>query len=169
MSPGDVVLIALPQVGSAASKLRPALLLVGLPGPYQNLLLCGVSTQLQHPTGRKSSSPLVRDGIELVPNLTHIVGRNQTLYFYYEVYDPGVENGAPQLRTNLTFYRGQIKVLETPTVARASVDAADRHAAVFQFEVPASSFKAGLYTCQVNIIDEVSGKFAFPRLQMFVR
>jgi len=128
-----------------------------------------LSTQLQRPTGRKSSSPLVRDGIELVPNLTHIVGRNQTLYFYYEVYDPGVENGAPQLRTNLTFYRGQIKVLETPTVARASVDAADRHAAVFQFEVPASSFKAGLYTCQVNIIDEVSGKFAFPRLQMFVR
>ena len=128
-----------------------------------------LSTQLQHPTGRKSSSPLVRDGIELVPNLTHIVGRNQTLYFYYEVYDPGIENGVPQLRTNLTFYRGQIKVLETPTVARASVDAADRHAAVFQFEVPASSFKAGLYTCQVNIIDEVSGKFAFPRLQMFVR
>ncbi len=128
-----------------------------------------LSTQLQRPTGRKSSSPLVRDGIELVPNLTHIVGRNQTLYFYYEVYDPGVENGAPQLRTNLTFYRGQIKVLETPTVARASVDAADRHAAVFQFEVPASSFKAGLYTCQVNIIDEVSGKFAFPRLQIFVR
>ncbi len=128
-----------------------------------------LSTQLQRPTGRKSSSPLVRDGIELVPNLTHIVGRNQTLYFYYEVYDPGVANGAPQLRTNLTFYRGKIKVLETATVARASVDAADRHAAVFQFEVPASSFKAGLYTCQVNIIDEVSGKFAFPRLQMFVR
>jgi len=127
------------------------------------------STQLQRATGRKSSSPLVRDGIELVPNLTHIVGRNQTLYFYYEVYDPGVENGAPQLRTNLTFYRGKIKVLETPTVVRATVDAADRHAAVYRFEVPASSFKTGLYTCQVNIIDAVSGKFAFPRLQMFVR
>jgi mRNA interferase MazF len=28
-------------------KLRPALLLADLPGPYQNLLLCGVSTQLQ--------------------------------------------------------------------------------------------------------------------------
>ena len=128
-----------------------------------------LSTQLQRATGRKSSSPLVGDGIELVPNLTHIVGRNQTLYFYYEVYDPGVENGAPRLRTNLTFYRGKIKVLETPTVARATVDAADRHAAVYRFEVPASSFKTGLYTCQVNIIDAVSGRFAFPRLQMFVR
>jgi mRNA interferase MazF len=48
VNPGDVVLIPLPQVGSAAAKLRPALLLAALPGPYQNLLLCGVSTQLQN-------------------------------------------------------------------------------------------------------------------------
>ncbi|MEX0677264.1 MAG: type II toxin-antitoxin system PemK/MazF family toxin [Pirellulales bacterium] len=48
MSPGDVVLIPLPQLGGTAAKLRPALLLDDLPGPYQNLLLCGISTQLQH-------------------------------------------------------------------------------------------------------------------------
>ena len=77
--------------------------------------------------------------------------------------------GAPQLRTNLTFYRGKVKVLETPVVERTSLDAADRRAAVFQFEVPASKFKPGLYTCQVNIIDAPAGKFAFPRLQMYVR
>ena len=47
-----------------------------------------LSTQLQNAPGRKTVSPLVRDGVELVPNLTHIVGRDQKLYFYYEVYDP---------------------------------------------------------------------------------
>jgi mRNA interferase MazF len=47
VNPGDVVLIELPQVGQGLPKLRPALLLVLLPGPYQNLLLCGISTQLQ--------------------------------------------------------------------------------------------------------------------------
>ena len=52
-----------------------------------------LSTQLQNAAGRKTASPLVRDGVELVPNLTHIVGRNQKLYFYYEVYDPALENG----------------------------------------------------------------------------
>ena len=31
------------------------------------------------------------------------------------------------------------------------------------------TFKPGLYTCQVNIIDEVSGRFAFPRLDLYVR
>jgi hypothetical protein len=35
--------------------------------------------------------------------------------------------------------------------------------------LPANSFKPGLYTCQVNIIDEVAGRFAFPRLEVYVR
>ena len=46
MSPGEVVLVPLPQLGSAATKLRPALIVALLPGPYQNVLLCGISTQL---------------------------------------------------------------------------------------------------------------------------
>ena len=128
-----------------------------------------LSTQLQSAPGRKTVSPLVRDGVELVPNLTHIVGRNQKLYFYYEVYEPGAEGGLPQLQTSLAFYRGKVKVFETPAVERVRIDAADRRAAIFQFEVPADSFKPGLYTCQVNIIDQVAGKFAFPRLEMYVR
>ena len=33
----------------------------------------------------------------------------------------------------------------------------------------ADAFKPGLYTCQVNIIDDVAGRFAFPRLALYVR
>ncbi len=128
-----------------------------------------LSTQLQNATGRKSASPLVRDGVELVPNLTHIVSRNQKLYFFYEVYDPAEESGMPAVRTSLAFYRGRVKVFETPAVERSAIDAPDRHAEVFQFEVPADRFKPGLYTCQINVVDEVAGKFAFPRLEMYVR
>jgi VWFA-related protein len=128
-----------------------------------------LSTQLQRVAGRKTPSPLTRGGVELVPNLTHVVRHDQTLYLYYEVYDPAADHGAPQLRTNLGFYRGTLKVFETPVVERTNVDAGDRHAAVFQFEVPVASFKPGLYTCQINIIDAVAGRFAFPRLQMYVR
>jgi mRNA interferase MazF len=58
MTPGDVVLVQVPQVGGGAPKLRPALLLATLPGPYQNLLICGISTQLHS---------LVPDWDELVP------------------------------------------------------------------------------------------------------
>jgi VWFA-related protein len=128
-----------------------------------------LGTQLQSAAGRKTASPLVHDGVELVPNLTHIVSHDQQLYFYYEVYEPAQAAGAPQLRTSLAFYRGKVKVFETPIVERIAVDAADRRAAIFQFKVAADNFKPGLYTCQVNIIDEVAGKFAFPRLELYVR
>jgi VWFA-related protein len=130
-----------------------------------------MSTQLQSAVGRKSVSPLIHDGIEIVPNLTHVFNKDQHLYFYYEVYDPTPEagGGAPQLRTSLAFYHRGIKVFETKVVERRTVDVADRHAAVFEFDVPASAFKTGLYTCQVNIIDEVGGHFAFPRMEMAIR
>jgi VWFA-related protein len=129
-----------------------------------------LSTQLQPLASKgRSDNPLVRDGMQIVPNVTHVVGRNQKLFFYFEVYDPVLADAAPDVRVSLAFYRGKIKVLETPVVERAALDAPDRKAALFRLEVPADAFKAGLYTCQVNVIDAAAGKFAFPRLALLVR
>ena len=47
MKPGDLVLIHLAQSGGGPTKLRPALFLSELPGTYQNVLICGVSTRMQ--------------------------------------------------------------------------------------------------------------------------
>ncbi len=127
-----------------------------------------LSTQLQSVApNTKTLNPLVHDDVSIVPNLTHVVGHDQPLYFYYEVYNPAEADSHPQIRTSLAFYRGKVKVFETPVVERSTLDAADRKASIFQFEVPANEFKPGLYSCQVNIIDEVARKFAFPRLEMY--
>ena len=48
MKPGNVILIRLPPAGGGPPKLRPALVLATLPGPYQSVLLCGISSQLHH-------------------------------------------------------------------------------------------------------------------------
>ncbi len=129
-----------------------------------------LSTQLEAASKGKTDNPLVRDGVQLLPNLTHVVDKDQKLFFYYEVYEPATTDGAaPELRTSLAFYRGKVKVLETPVVERTKIDAPDRKASLFQFELPPDSFKPGLYTCQINIIDAVAGKFDFPRLVFFVR
>jgi VWFA-related protein len=128
-----------------------------------------LSTQVQPAPGGRNQSPLVRDGRQLVPSITHVVARDQKLFFYYEVYEPGEVEGGPQLRTSLAFYRGKVKVFETPAVERSAVDAPDRKAALFQFEIPAGSFTPGLYTCQINIIDTATAKFAFPRVAFYVR
>ena len=128
-----------------------------------------LSTQVQPNTKGRAENPLIKDGLEMVPSLTHVVPRDQHLYFYYEVYDATAENGAPRLQTSLAFYRGKVRVMETPVVERTAYDVAARKAALFQFDVPASDFTPGLYTCQVNIIDEAGGKFVFPRVAFYVR
>lgn len=128
-----------------------------------------LSTQLQQAGRGRTANPLVRDGVGLVPSVTHVVRKDQKLYFYYEVYEPAEVDGGPQLKTSLAFYRGKVKVFETPAVTRASIDAPDRKAALFQFEIPPNSLTPGLYTCQINIIDEAAAKFAFPRVAFYVR
>jgi hypothetical protein len=128
-----------------------------------------LSTQVQASTKNRPDNPLIRGGQEIVPSLTHVVPKDQHLYFYYEVYDPSTANGGPRVQTSLAFYRGKVKVMETPVVERTAIDVANRKAALFQFDVPASNFAPGLYTCQVNVIDEAGGKFTFPRLAFYVR
>ena len=127
-----------------------------------------LSTQVQ-PAKDGGNNPLVRNGEQLVPNLTHVAGKDQRMFFYYEVYDPASAESVPDVRTSLAFYRGKVKVFETPVVERAAIDDPARKAAVFKLEVPAGSLPAGLYTCQINIIDAVAGKFAFPRLAFLLR
>jgi VWFA-related protein len=127
-----------------------------------------LSTQVQ-PARESGGNPLVRNGEQLVPNLTHVAGKDQKLLFYYEVYDPAVVESAPDVRTSLAFYRGKVKVFETPVVERAVLDDAARKAAIFKLEVPAGSLPPGLYTCQINVIDAAAGKFAFPRLAFLLR
>ena len=127
-----------------------------------------MSTQVQKAAGGRSDNPLVRDGVQLLPNLTRAVGRTQKVYFYYEVYDPAVAEQSPDLRTSLAFYRGGVKVFETPVVTRTAIDEPNRRAVVFQFEVPAEQFRPGTYTCQINIIDSIASAVAFPRLSFVV-
>jgi VWFA-related protein len=125
-----------------------------------------VGTQLQAGARKNDRNPLVRDGRELVPNVTHVVSAGQHLYFYYEVYEPATP---VKLLTSIAFFRGRQRLFETPVVETTQLTAPDRKTAVFQFDVPASSLPPGLYTCQINVIDDSAGTFLFPRIQLYVR
>jgi hypothetical protein len=126
------------------------------------------------------SNPLVRDGSEIIPSVTHVFSTAQHLYLYYEVYDPGHPSGAAgqsktgneagvRLLTNIAFFKGKIKAYESPLQEVKELNAQDRKAAVFQLDVPLAQFKPGFYTCQVNVIDDATGRFVFPRLAFLVR
>jgi mRNA interferase MazF len=47
MKPGEIILLRLPQPDLAPGKLRPVLVLAELPGPFEDCLVCGISSQLR--------------------------------------------------------------------------------------------------------------------------
>jgi VWFA-related protein len=143
-----------------------------------------LSSQIK-PIGRRrlNNDPLFRDGSEIVPSVTHVFSNDQHLYFYYEVYQPGEERdpkdakkgggkdaaGDVRLLTNVAFFQGRTKAFETPLIETSRLNDPSRKAAIFQLEVPLAQLKPGFYICQVNVIDDASGRFLFPRLALLVR
>jgi hypothetical protein len=71
--------------------------------------------------------------------------------------------------TSIEFLQGNRKVYESKQVAATEVTAPDRKAVVFQIDLPLQSLKPGLYVCQVNVIDDVAGNFAFPRWPILIK
>jgi hypothetical protein len=49
------------------------------------------------------------------------------------------------------------------------VTAPDRKAVIFQIDLPLQALKPGFYVCQVNVVDDVAGNFAFPRSPILVK
>jgi VWFA-related protein len=71
--------------------------------------------------------------------------------------------------TSIEFLQGDVKVYESKPVVANQITAPDRKAVIFQIDLPLQSLKPGFYTCQVNIIDDVAGNFAFPRWPILVK
>ena len=127
----------------------------------------------------KKDSPLVRGGEEYVPNISHVFRQDQHMYLLYEIYDPAHEKaaeGAPKeaktsidLLSSLELIQGSTKVYETPIVQAKSINVEGRDAVSIELDVPLSGLKPGPYVCQLNVIDDAAGSFAFPRFAVLVR
>jgi VWFA-related protein len=127
----------------------------------------------------KQQSPLVRDGQEYVPNISHVFRQDQHLYLLYEVYAPAREKPADNqpkgtkpginLLSSLELIQGSTKVYETPLVQAKAINADGRDAVSIELDVPLAGLKPGSYVCQLNVIDDAGGSFAFPRFAVLVR
>ena len=67
------------------------------------------------------------------------------------------------MAATLGFYRGKVKAFESEPVRLTQVLPTRPHALPVQFQVPLAKLGPGRYTCQVNVVDEVGRRFAFPR------
>ena len=143
-----------------------------------------LSSQRVPSTAKKTKfQPLISEQTELVPSVTHVFQQDQKLYLQYEVYDSAKakageggnsgqnkgEHGTVRVLTSIEFLQGDVKVYETKPVLAQEVTEPDRKAVVFQMEIPLESLKPGFYTCQINVIDDVAGNYAFPRWPILIR
>ncbi|MEO8870873.1 MAG: VWA domain-containing protein [Granulicella sp.] len=143
-----------------------------------------VLSSQQSPNTKKSANPLIRDGVEWIPNVPHVFRQDQHLYFLYEVYDPTKQktataeaaspgltrrtSGPVHVLTSIEFMSNGTKVYETPLVDATAINVPERNAVAFQFDVPLAHLKPGTYVCQVNVIDDAGGSFSFPRMALMV-
>ena len=136
-----------------------------------------VLASMRQPT--KKATPLVRDGQEYVPNISHVFRQDQHLYLLYEVYGPTREKAAENkpkgtkpgidVLSSLQLMQGSTKVYETPLVQAKVENVEGRDAVAIELDVPLTGLKPGQYLCQLNVIDDAGGSFAFPRFAVLVR
>jgi VWFA-related protein len=132
--------------------------------------------QSQRDAGVKNSKKLLEQnplvdssGQKIVPSVTRVFRPGQDLYVYLEVYDPAVPENLPQnirltsVAAALALYDGDRKVLETQPVRVNRPDAKRQNVLPLRLQTPLRDLKPGKYVCQVNVIDELGRKFAFPR------
>jgi len=127
----------------------------------------------------KKQDPLVRNGQEYVPNISHVFRQDQHLYLLYEIYGPArekVAEGAAKgtkpginLLSSLELIQGSTKVYETPIVQAKAINVEGRDAVAIELDVPLAGLKPGPYLCQLNVIDDANGSFAFPRFAVLVK
>lgn len=127
----------------------------------------------------KTGNPMIRDGEQYVPNISHVFRVGQHLYLLYEVYNPTrvkptadtpkTQKNAINLVTSLELIQGSTKIFETPVVQAQALNVPGRDAVAIELDVPLDNLKPGPYIGQLNVVDDAGGSFAFPRFAVLVR
>jgi len=125
------------------------------------------------PRRQTSSDPLITGDEKIVPNITKVFRRSQNMYITFDVYDAAPDPDNPRARRvavsmSLFNQKGQ-KAFEAGPLKATQVATTRPNAVPVQLLVPLKSLAPGRYMCQINVIDEVGRKFAFPRSAMVVQ
>jgi VWFA-related protein len=108
----------------------------------------------------KKQDPLVRNGEEYVPNISHVFRQDQHLYLLYEIYAPTREKPAADaakgtkpginLLSSLELIQGTTKVYETPLVQAKAINVEGRDAVCYRAGCAAGHAQAGLLPVPVE-------------------
>jgi len=126
-------------------------------------------------TSRKAvrSNPLIIGAEKVVPNITKVFRRNQNLYISFDVYDAlpdPADLRSRRIAVSMSLFNQKgAKAFEAGPLRATELAATRPNAVPVQLQVPLNGLAPGRYTCQINVIDEIGRKFAFPRTAMVVQ
>ena len=107
-----------------------------------------------------------------MPNITKVFRRSQNLYVTFDVYDarPDPKNPkARRVKVSLSLFNEKgTKAFEVAPLDETALADTRPEAVPVKIQVPLKDLAPGRYTCQINVIDQVGRKFAFPRTPMVV-
>ncbi|SPF40255.1 conserved exported hypothetical protein [Candidatus Sulfopaludibacter sp. SbA4] len=119
------------------------------------------------------SNPLVVGEEKVVPNITKVFRRSQNMYISFDVYDAAPDPADARARkvavSMSLFNQKGAKAFEAGPLHATELAATRPNAVPVQLQVPLKDLAPGRYTCQINVVDEVGRKFAFPRTAMVVQ
>jgi len=119
------------------------------------------------------ANPLIVGDHKVVPNINHIFRRSQSLYVNFDVYDAlpdpaNTKNRRVKVTLSL-FNKKSVKTFEVGPIEATQLAATRPEAVPVQIEIPLKDVTRGEYVCQINVVDEVGRKFAFPRAPIIVQ
>jgi VWFA-related protein len=107
-----------------------------------------------------SASPLIQDGMQLIPSVTRVFSKSRDLYIYLQAYERGATATQP-LVAFVSFYRGQSKAFETPPLrVNEGLDLKSK-AVPLKFSLALGKLHPGKYNCQVSVLDPTGNRAAF--------
>jgi VWFA-related protein len=119
------------------------------------------------------SNPLIVGQEKVVPNITKVFRRDQNMYISFDVYDalPDPDNyKLRRIAVSMSLYNQKgAKAFEASPLKATELAVTRPNAVPVQLQVPLKGLAPGRYTCQINVIDEIGRKFAFPRTTMVVQ
>ncbi len=115
-----------------------------------------------------AAHPLVQDGQKILPSITKVFRKDQTMYVFFEVYDPGMDpdRKVPSLTAEVELIAGGRRVFTSAPVRQNKLVDKRPGVAQFSFQIPLAKLAPGQYISQITVIDETGHKFAFPRNEL---
>lgn len=133
----------------------------------QRVALSDAIYSVKQKTDADAANPLVFGGQKLIPSVTRVFSRGRDFYVFVQAYQRG-QTATQPLVAFVSFYRGDVKALETAPLAVTDGLDPKTKAVPLRFNLSLETLATGPYNCQVTILDATARKIAVWRAPIVV-